>query len=66
MVLIPQCDDCNTVYKDGFSSKFKTVISSGRKLDKKDFSVEVSIRPAHLCNKCFLKILREVIKLVKS
>ena len=58
MVLVPKCDRCDEIYKGGFQSSLKKVIVFG----KKEFNVEVSIRPPHLCGKCFKKIMTEVLK----
>ena len=60
MALIPQCDNCDEIFKEGFINNRKKVIVIGSK--KKDFNVEIIIRPPHLCIKCFKKIMREALK----
>ena len=58
MAFITKCDNCNTVYEHGFSSHLKKVINRGAK----DFTVDITIRPPHLCTKCFNLIMKEALK----
>ena len=58
MAFITKCDNCNTVYEGGFSSQRKKVITRG----SNDFTVDIVIRPPHLCNGCFTKIMRDALK----
>ena len=58
MAFITKCDNCNTVYEHGFTSQVKKVINRGAI----DFTVDIMIRPPHLCSSCFSKIMREVLK----
>ena len=62
MAFIPQCDNCGEVYKGGFVNQLKKVVSRGQKTDLKDFTVDIIIRPPHLCSKCFDKIIKEALK----
>ena len=62
MAFIPQCDNCEEVFKGGFVNQLKKVVSRGRKEDKKDFDVTITIRPPHLCKKCFDGIMKEALK----
>ena len=62
MIMIPQCDKCGKVYEDGYQGFYKKVISKGKKLNPKDFTIEINIRPPHLCDKCFKALVRECLK----
>ena len=63
MAFIPQCDNCGEVFMEGgFKNSLKKVVSRGRKIDAKDFTVDITIRPPHLCGKCFDKIMKEALK----
>ncbi len=62
MAFIPQCDNCEEIFKGGFESSLKKVVSQGIKTASKDFTVDIVIRPPHLCKKCFDKIMREALK----
>ena len=61
MAYIPQCDNCNEIFKGGFIDSLKKVVAQG-KLERRDFNIEITIRPPHLCEKCFRKIMREALK----
>ncbi len=63
MAFIPQCDNCEEVFLEGgFKTNKKKVISRGRKEEKRDFDVTITIRPPHLCKKCFDGIMKEALK----
>jgi len=62
MAFIPQCDNCEEVFKGGFVNQLKKVVSQGRKTALRDFTVDITIRPPHLCGKCFDKIMREALR----
>ena len=62
MAFIPQCDNCGDVFKGGFINQLKKVVSRGRKEEKRDFDVTITIRPPHLCKKCFDGIMKEALK----
>ena len=58
MAFITKCDNCNAVYDGGFSGKRQKVVVRGAN----EFTVEVIIRPPHLCDPCFTKIMRDALK----
>lgn len=63
MAFIPQCDNCEEIFLEGgFKNNKKKVISRGRREDKKDFDITITIRPPHLCGKCFDSIMKEALK----
>ena len=62
MAFIPQCDNCDEIFKGGFVNQLKKVISRGIKTNVKDFTVDITIRPPHLCRKCFDKIMKDALK----
>lgn len=63
MGLVPECDECGKRYEGGMKgSPFKTNVSRGKRLDPRDYSIEISVRPSFLCNKCLKSIIIEVMK----
>ena len=58
MVMIPKCDKCGVVYENGFMGK----LQKGIVIKKKQYDVVIDIRPPHLCDTCFRRIMRDVLK----
>lgn len=58
MAFIPQCDYCEKVFKGGFINQLKKVVVRS----DKTFTVDIVIRPPHLCPKCFILIMKDALK----
>ena len=52
------CDKCTDIYENGFTGKLQKEIV----ISKKVYSVVVTIRPPHLCEKCLKRVMRDVLK----
>ena len=58
MAFITTCDKCGKVFDGGFTGQLqKSVVIS-----KKNYEVVVTVRPKHLCDPCFNRIMSEVLK----
>jgi len=62
-MLIPQCDNCDDIFEGGFKEKKSKVVRLG---PKREFVVDIKIRPPHLCDKCFIKIIKIAIQKPKQ
>ena len=66
MAMIPECDYCGKVYKNGYQGSFSKIVSKGGRFDKKDFTVNIGIRPKYLCGKHFKMLVRASLKGVED
>ena len=66
MAMIPECDHCGKVYKNGYQGFFSKIVSKGSRFSKKDFTVEIGIHPKYLCGKCFKMLVRACLKGVED
>lgn len=62
MAYIYECDQCETIYKTGFTGKFQKEVYFGAK----KYDVTVEIRKPHLCKKCLFKFMPLIIKDMKG
>ena len=62
MAMIPKCDNCGEIFEGGFLGTKKKVVAQGKKLNPRDYKIEIKIHPPHLCTVCFKKIMREALK----
>ena len=62
MAFIYKCDRCGSVYDHGFKGAWSKNVLWG----SKSISVDIKVRPQHLCKKCLHKFLSLMVKEIKQ